>query len=133
MRIDEKPWGTNRLIYQGPYTEVWHASIKAGGVSSDGRMHKHALKNNDFYVVSGTLEVSQEDGDFLAGSTMRAGSQFSISAGRWHRFEAVTDVELIEVYHLPVIDPDDIERQAVHEYANRLEYYEPVGATFTGG
>lgn len=106
MQPVAKDWGVVRYIHRGPHTEVHHTSIRKGGVSSVGAMHRHLAKHNDFYVVLGCLFIH------TGGSvrTLHAGEHCSIPPGVWHRFEALTDVELIEIYYLSPIDTGDIER-----------------------
>ena len=111
MKIINKPWGIARLIHKGPHTEVWHCSIRAGGVSTDGKYHKHELKTNDFYILDGTLKLCVAENSYLLAS----GDCHQVRPGFRHRFEAVTDVELIETYHLPLIDEEDIVRDECRE------------------
>ena len=105
----EKIWGKNTTLHQDQYVEVHHAQIKAGGYSST---HSHQ-KTNVFYIVRGTLMVIVDPVD----SSHRARQQHVLSTGAYleipggviHRFEAVTDVDLIELYFNP-LDPNDITR-----------------------
>jgi len=101
-----KPWGVVREIHRSPAVVVHHASIRSGGRSSKGDWHRHPCGVNDFYVVSGKLEVEVEHQQHLLGP----GMILSVGPGEWHRFHALSDVELIETYTLPVVDPADIER-----------------------
>lgn len=104
-----KLWGTNRHFFAGFPGSLHHASIKAGGFSSK---HHHANKFNMFYVVAGTLLVHfypDATGPGSRTQTLRAGDKLTVEPGAWHRFEAVTDVELIELYCTQV-DEDDIVR-----------------------
>lgn len=106
----EKPWGKTRRIYLDHGVEIWHASIDKGGFSS---RHHHRSKVNDFYVVSGELAVLTYEGDMArvkACHTLKAGDKLSLGPGEWHRFQALTDVELIEIYWLLDIDAEDIVR-----------------------
>ena len=103
--VIEKPWGVTRCIHRSAACEVWHASIRKGGKSS---FHRHEHKANDFYVLFGTLKI--EIG-LNAGVELFSGGRYSLTPGRVHKFTALTDVELIETYWLPPIDPNDIERE----------------------
>jgi len=105
MQAVVKPWGKTRLLHLSAVTEVWHASIKAGGRSS---WHRHERKHNAFHVVSGELRVHAEpDSCYHA----QAGQSVVILAGRRHQFEAISDVELIETYWIDSVDPADIIRE----------------------
>jgi len=103
-----KRWGTNRCIFSDANFEVHHAQIFAGGYSS---RHHHRAKVNDFYLVEGTLKVIVYDaaGNEIQTVTLNCGDRFSVHANVEHRFEAITDVELIETYWVS-LDPSDIVR-----------------------
>jgi mannose-6-phosphate isomerase-like protein (cupin superfamily) len=107
----EKSWGTNRGLERSHAFEVHHASIRAGGYSSQ---HCHRDKSNAFYVVRGELLVhfyrQRGDQDPCATVRLTAGQKLVCGRGEWHRFEAVTDVELVEWYWTDAVDPSDIER-----------------------
>lgn len=94
-----KPWGRTRQIFRDETHEVWHASIWEGGYSS---RHFHERKNNEFYVVSGTLVVKLFDDphDALPREviTLGPGQRCVVEDNVWHLFESVTAVELIETY-----------------------------------
>lgn len=95
----DKPWGHTRCVYRDMTHEIWHASIKAGGFSS---RHYHDRKPNLFYVGAGTLLVHVYNNDKatipLDTYTLGPGERVVIDDGVWHQFEAVTPVELVEVY-----------------------------------
>jgi mannose-6-phosphate isomerase-like protein (cupin superfamily) len=103
-----KFWGTNRCIYSEKNFEVHHAQIVEGGFSSK---HHHVYKVNNFYIVSGTLKVFLFDdtGKEVHCVTLGTGTNFSVPPGVEHKFEAITNVDLIEIYWAN-LDPDDIVR-----------------------
>jgi len=103
-----KFWGTNRCIYSENNFEVHHAQIVEGGFSSK---HHHVHKVNNFYIVSGTLKVIlfDKDGKEVHTVVLGTNTNFSVPAGVEHKFEAVTDVDLIEIYWAN-LNPDDIVR-----------------------
>lgn len=107
-----KPWGVARWTHVGPIVEVMHASIRRGGYSS---RHRHNRKFNDFYVLSGMLNISfYEIGTAVAPHnvvTLSPGQRLTVLPGVWHRFDALTDVELMETYWADVSPGEgDIER-----------------------
>lgn len=108
--VQSKPWGKTRHIG----SDIYHASIKAGGYSSQ---HRHNVGHNDFYIVSGKLLIHfyRQKGDVSPYSTalMQPGMRVTAKRGEWHRFEAVTDVELIEWYYADQYHHSDIERYDV--------------------
>ncbi len=107
--VQKKLWGETRPVYSGDSHSLYHATPKAGGYSS---RHYHATKHNLFYIVSGTLLVhfyADRDGPVTRTVSLTRGDFAMSEAGEWHRFEAVTDCELIELYTSYCID-DDIVR-----------------------
>jgi mannose-6-phosphate isomerase-like protein (cupin superfamily) len=101
----EKIWGETRCIRRDRAHEVHHASILMGGYSS----RHHHRKLNLFYVISGTLEVHRYDPDEHP-VVLTAGMAYTVESGRAHRFNAITDVELLEIYWMDDLDPEDIVR-----------------------
>jgi mannose-6-phosphate isomerase-like protein (cupin superfamily) len=115
MDVEEKPWGTIRRLYRDCDVEVVKAEIVHGGYSS---LHRHLKKDNIFVVLSGTLQVNRhqtsDEKTIVKQHYLHADDgPLLIPAGEWHRFIALDDTVVVEVYRrrsglLP--DPDDIER-----------------------
>lgn len=105
-----KPWGETRCVHRDQTHEIWHATINKGGFSS---RHSHERKVNLFYVVTGTLRVHVFHSPIstIPSSTfeLKRGEQITVEDGTWHQFEAVTDVELCEVYWV-YLKGEDINR-----------------------
>jgi mannose-6-phosphate isomerase-like protein (cupin superfamily) len=101
-----KVWGWTKPIFQSETTEVQHLRIKAGTKCSD---HEHSHKHNLFYVLTGRLKVIVEKDGLQDETILDAGESTAIRPGDKHRFEAVTDCEIIELYWV-TLDPDDIRR-----------------------
>lgn len=95
--IENKVWGLTRLVYRTHDASLHHASIKAGGYSSQ---HYHAFCVNRFYVLGGILNVHiyATDGTTLRTLQLTRGQTCEVPAGMLHRFHAVTPVELLEIY-----------------------------------
>lgn len=97
--VIKKPWGETRCLWSNEAYEVWHASIEKGGYSS---RHVHYSKFNDFYVFRGKLLIhlyaSRSAMEPESTVTLTANQQFMVNPGKWHKFEAATDVELLEIY-----------------------------------
>jgi len=108
--VETKGWGITRCIHESEGTLVFHASIKKDGYCSK---HYHEGRVNDFYVVSGVLDVSiyptAEADQPSEIYRLHAGQCLKIPVGVIHRFHALTDVELIETYWA-VARMDDIVR-----------------------
>ena len=111
MTIQGKVWGQTVPVFAGNNVEVHHIRIRAGGFCS---RHRHAHKHNLFYVLSGALRIKawKADYDLCDETTLHAGQATTVPPGEFHRFEALSPVEALEVYWL-TLDPGDIERKDV--------------------
>lgn len=119
--ITLKKWGNTERVRLDATVEIARARIVPGGYSS---LHRHRRKHNYFIVLSGELEITHVVGieDLGVDETLRyvlkPGDNLSpltvVAADRWHRFKALTHVDVLEVYTSAdgsPVDPDDIERQ----------------------
>ena len=96
MQVIEKPWGVTRCILKSRRCEIWNASIRSGGKSS---VHRHNCVNH-FYVVRGDMLVHDLDALHPAVRLNESFAEcYTVPAGHWHQFEALSDVELIETYY----------------------------------
>lgn len=110
----KKAWGQTREVCHGPNFEVHELQVKAGGYCS---RHRHR-KWNLFHVTSGQLKVELFGVDDLGeclptpydDRILNDGDQFRVSPEEFHRFAALTDCTLLEVYWTVNIDHDDIDR-----------------------
>lgn len=110
----EKVWGRTRLIHRGQTFEAHELEINAGGYCS---LHKHR-KRNLFHIQEGLLRVelhrANADGkpepEFYWQGEHKEGEQCSVRPHEWHRFRALTDCKVLEIYWNDEIDPDDIVR-----------------------
>lgn len=110
-----KVWGRTRPVFANQNAEVHHASIEPHTYCS---RHFHQWKWNQFYVLSGELQVHYYANDVSTiptqTVTVRAGEQFRVPPRQWHKFEAVgSPVELIEVYWAEEVLAGDIVRADV--------------------
>lgn len=116
----KKDWGLNFSVFNNHNFEVHHASIEPGGYSSS---HCHRNKHNLFYVVSGSLWVhfyGSEEGaanNQIAHTVeLATGDKLIVPPRVWHRFYAPKSSELVnllEVYWIDPVNPDDIVRKDV--------------------
>lgn len=113
----EKPWG-HELIWA--HTDRYVGKklvIRAGRRLS---LQYHERKDESVYVVQGKLRLVLEDDDGeIRTCELGPGEAAHIRPGRRHRFEAVDDVELIEV-STPELDDvvrveDDFGREGTSE------------------
>jgi mannose-6-phosphate isomerase-like protein (cupin superfamily) len=91
----EKPWGSELIwTHTGRYVGKL-ISIHAGARLS---LQLHNEKDESIYVVEGTLNLHLEnDNGEVEQIKMTPGEFARVPTGRIHRFEAITDVQLIEV------------------------------------
>lgn len=91
----EKPWGSELIWTHTDRYVGKMISIKAGARLS---LQFHHEKDESIFVVEGTLNLhlENEEGD-LEQIEMGPGEFARVPTGRVHRFEAITDVRLIEV------------------------------------
>lgn len=108
MRCETKVWGTTTELFSNGTCSAHYLNIKHGGYCSQ---HRHRQKENIFYIVRGTLAIYMwENKDDRLKRVLHAGDYFTITTGVWHMFEALTDVECVEIYEY-CYDGMDIERR----------------------
>ena len=113
----EKPWGSELIWTQTDRYVGKVISINAGSRLS---LQFHHEKDESIYVIDGTLNLhlENEDGE-VEQIKMGPGDFARVPTGRVHRFEAITDVRLIEV-STPELDDvvrieDDYGREGTSE------------------
>ena len=107
-----KNWGYTTKFFENAVVSAHHLEIKKGGYCSE---HYHEYKYNEFYVISGELEITirreDDEGNKTIDKTiLKAGQLSAVSPGFWHMFRGITKCEAIEMYQVLLIDPD-IERR----------------------
>jgi len=103
-----KVWGETEEIFNNGIVSVHYLKIKKGGYCSE---HKHRMKSNLFFVISGNLKVSIWTGSGMKDDTVVwQGESTEIPPGVYHQFKALTDVECFEIYEVKFRDAD-IERK----------------------
>jgi mannose-6-phosphate isomerase-like protein (cupin superfamily) len=91
----EKPWGSE-LIWT--HTDRYVGKLISVNAGARLSLQYHHEKDESIYVVDGTLNLHLEnDAGEVEEITMGPGKFARIPTGRIHRFEALTDVRLIEV------------------------------------
>lgn len=105
-----KHWGETTEFFRYALVSAHHLSIRKGGFCSE---HRHAHKFNLFYVMQGKLKIIIWRDKIQKDITVLGPGQCTaVAPGLFHKFEAQTDVECIEMYHVFLEDPD-IERRTV--------------------
>jgi quercetin dioxygenase-like cupin family protein len=59
-------------------------------------MHLHKIKDETFYLQSGTIILETEYGNQKQNRIMTTGDVAHIAPGMWHRITAITNSEVIE-------------------------------------
>jgi mannose-6-phosphate isomerase-like protein (cupin superfamily) len=91
----EKPWGSE-LIWT--HTDRYVGKLISVNAGARLSLQLHNEKDESIYVVEGTLNLHLEnDQGEIEQIIMEPGEFTRVRTGRIHRFEAVTNVKLIEV------------------------------------
>ena len=107
--LQGKFWGTTRCVFSNGNTDIWEINVKKGGFCSE---HFHDYKWNRFVVTKGRLKVTIffDDGEKVDETILSPGDCTDVPPGQWHIFEALEDVEGIEIYWT-TLDSSDITRR----------------------
>ena len=110
--LQAKIWGITAEIFRNNSCSVHFLEVKKDGFCSE---HRHAKKENAFFIIEGVLEISEWRNDILHVNCISSGQmnpRVTIPTGHWHKFRAVTDVKCIEIYNFKY-DGEDIERRTI--------------------
>jgi len=105
MPIQGKIWGKTQLIFRNVNSELHRIEAKKGGFCSK---HKHDHKYNKFFVESGKFQVDvwQKDYDLVDTTVISAGESTTVPPGRYHKFTALEDSVVYEIYWVELEDKD---------------------------
>lgn len=110
MKIQGKVWGETSPLFDKNNVEVHYCEINKGGYCSK---HLHKLKYNRFVVLKGKLQVTiwkeYSKEILLDVSTLGAGDETTVPPGDFHKFEALEDTVMLEIYWVE-LDKNDIIR-----------------------
>ena len=108
MSKQGKIWGETEEIFNNGIISVNHLKIKKDGYCSE---HYHRFKSNIFFIIQGNLKISIWRGEKDADHTVLwAGEICAVEPGVFHKFQALTDVECLEIYETKLRGAD-IERR----------------------
>ena len=100
-----KPWGSEQIW---ALTERYCGKVIRIDAGRRLSLQRHQRKEESLIVLSGTLRLHLEDDEGIVRVVeLGPGESAHVDTHRIHRFEAATDVELVEV-STPEID--DVER-----------------------
>ncbi len=105
MSAQGKVWGTTDAIFTGQYFSVHVIKIDQGGFCSQ---HYHKRKLNHFHVLSGKVQIHEWPGEQDQPDTteLQAGQTYTVKAGVWHSFTAITPCTMLEIYEAAPIEED---------------------------
>lgn len=103
-----KVWGETIKVAGEKHWSVHVLHISKGGFCSE---HKHSAKINVFYVISGQLAVTIQQGGRLIDpmedvTTLNAGDRMTVPIEKYHRFTALKDTVCLEIYEGVCVDAD---------------------------
>lgn len=109
MIIQGKVWGHTTPLFNMNNVELHIAEIKKGGYCSK---HKHAHKYNRFVVLKGKLKVTiwkEYASETLQDvSILGISQECTVSPGDYHKFEALEDCTVLEIYWVCLSESDII-------------------------
>lgn len=104
-----KDWGTSTQIFKTPYVEVLLLHINEDKESS---LHHHDHKHSLIKVITGRVSFYYSDPrrpkSFNMQELDERSATATIPAGVIHGFKAVTKSVVLEIYHSPDVNPEDI-------------------------
>lgn len=103
----KKVWGHEEWIVNNPKYCGKKLVLKKGFRCS---MHKHDVKDETFYVLSGKVLMETDYLGEKENRIMTPGDVIHIKTGMWHRFSGIIDSEIMEfsTFHM---DEDSIRRE----------------------
>jgi len=112
MPIQGKVWGKTRLIFRNHNSEIHRIEAQKGGFCSK---HKHDFKFNKFFVESGKFQIDvwQNDYDLVDSTIIGPGESTTVKPGCYHKFIALEDSVVYEIYWVAKLDAHDIIRENV--------------------
>ena len=94
MDTEQKVWGETTELFANNTTSTHYLDIKAGGYCSE---HKHAQKENIFYVVEGELEVVCWGEGAAYSVVLKPGDGYIVPVDTWHLFKTRLGAKCIEI------------------------------------
>jgi mannose-6-phosphate isomerase-like protein (cupin superfamily) len=105
--VQGKRWGSTQSIFCLNGIDVNRLLPLARGFCSE---HCHACKFSRFFVLRGKMKITIFRDDLLDEIVLNPNMCTDVPPGVWHKFEALEDSDVIEIYWV-VLDDNDIERR----------------------
>lgn len=127
--LSGKIWGQTLDIVTNSFVSCHRAEIKQGFCCS---RHKHVGRTNAFFVESGRVRIRVYQPNGLEDETILcAGQKTEVPPGLEHRFEALSDCVVFELYWPTPMSSIDIVRDA-DSLGGRLDASPAVRAPHPG-
>lgn len=111
MIIQGKVWGETSQIFNKNNVELHYVHINKGGYCSK---HKHRFKYNRFVILRGKLKVTiwkeYADTTLEDVTILESGRECTVPPGEYHRFEALEDCLLFEIYWVDLNENDIVRK-----------------------
>lgn len=92
----DKVWGKTAEIMHNKEISLHHLHFMAGGRCS---IHYHKHRRNEFYVTKGKVLIETWCKNGGSHTVVSPGERFSVDIGFKHRFSALSDGEMYEIYY----------------------------------
>lgn len=131
MIIQGKVWGYTTPLFNKNNVELHIAEVKKGGYCSK---HMHKYKFNRFIVLKGKLQITIWK-DYGNGTTsedisiLGISQECTVAPNEYHKFEALEDTTVLEVYWVELNDNDIVR---VDHGGMLNEAKADIGSTVTG-
>jgi len=108
--VQGKCWGTTQSLFELNGVEVNRLITLNAGFSSE---HIHNQKWSRFFVISGKIQVIIFREDSAKDVTiLTSGMCTDVPPSVWHKFQAIEDSDVIEIYWV-ILEKSDIERRTI--------------------
>jgi mannose-6-phosphate isomerase-like protein (cupin superfamily) len=110
MNRESKIWGMRWLLRKDSVSAASLLELNEGHRCS---WHRHQMKYNLFFVISGKIGiVTEELGGVKKETILKDNGIFTVRPGQWHEFRIYADSVVIEIMYVEY-DEGDIERKTL--------------------
>ena len=113
MKKQGKVWGITSEIFNNGNVSLHYLKIRKGGYCSE---HFHLAKSNIFVVLAGELKINifikKNNTESIDSTILKTGQETMVLPQTVHSFEAMTEVECLEIYTSEIKNDDIIRRNS---------------------
>lgn len=106
MERSHKSWGEKITVFKNDLCEVSILHLNGGQRCS---WHRHRAKWNQFYVISGTIDIKTE----IGYARVDTGQVFTTNPLQWHEFRTPYGNAIVQEIMYVFYESEDIEREEV--------------------